>query len=158
MVIVGAAFTVTVNCLELLPKELVAVMVTVAVANAVGVPLRRPVDAFNVSPAGSVPLVTAQVIVALPEAANVCEYALPVWPAGRDAVVMMGAEFTLRVSSLDAAPNALVARTVRVTIATAMGVPLMTPVALFNANPGGIAPLASAQEMGVLPEALRAWV
>ena len=134
-------------------------MVTVAAAIAVGVPLSRPVDAFNVNPAGSVPLVTAQVIVALPDAANVCEYALPVWPDGNgETVVITGAEFTLRLICLDAVPKALVARTVRLLTAIAVGVPVMAPVALFNANPWGKAPRASAQEMGVVPEAVRGCV
>jgi hypothetical protein len=157
--IVGAPFTVRVNCLELLPEELVAAMVTVAAAIAVGVPLSRPVDAFNVNPVGSVPLVTAQAIAGLPEAANICAYALPVWPDGNgETVVITGAELTLRLICLDAVPKALVARTVRVLVPVAVGVPLMSPVALFNANPVGKAPRASAQEMGVVPEAVRACV
>ena len=69
----GAAFTVRLSCVELLPKALVAVTVKVATPGVVGVPLMTPVEAFKVSPAGSVPLVTAHVIGALPEALRVWE-------------------------------------------------------------------------------------
>ena len=73
MVIDGAAFTVRLSCVELLPKALVAVTVKVATPGVVGVPLMTPVEAFNVSPAVSEPPVTAQVIGVLPEAVSVWE-------------------------------------------------------------------------------------
>jgi hypothetical protein len=69
----GEALTVRLNGMELLPKALVALTVNVDTPNPVNVPLIPPVDAFNVSPAGSEPLVTAHVIGVLPEAAKVWE-------------------------------------------------------------------------------------
>ena len=73
MVIDGAAFTVRLSCLELLPHALVAVTVKAAVPNAVGVPPMTPLEAFKARPAGRAPLVTAHVIGVLPEALSVWE-------------------------------------------------------------------------------------
>ena len=67
----GGPLTVRLSCLDPLPKALVAVTVKVATPAAVGVPLTRPVEAFNVSPAGKAPPVTAHVMGVLPEAARV---------------------------------------------------------------------------------------
>ena len=67
------AFTVRLSNSELLPAELVAVTVNVDTATAVGVPLRTPVEEPRATPAGSVPLVTAQVIGVVPLAANFSE-------------------------------------------------------------------------------------
>jgi hypothetical protein len=69
----GEVFTVRLNCLDALPKALVAVMVTVATLIAVGVPAMTPVDGFRVRPAGSAPLITVHVMGVLPEAARVVE-------------------------------------------------------------------------------------
>ena len=70
---VGAAFTFRLSCYELLPAALVARTVNVATPAAVGVPLRTPVEDPRLSPAGSVPLVTAHVIGVVPAATNACE-------------------------------------------------------------------------------------
>ena len=70
---VGAAFTVRLSCLASLPTALVAPTVSVETPAAVGVPLMVPVEEPRVSPAGSVPLVTAHVIGVVPPANRVCE-------------------------------------------------------------------------------------
>ena len=70
---VGAAFTVRLNCLELEPAALVAPTMNVKTPAAVGVPRMVPVEEPRVSPAGSVPLVTAHVIGVVPEATKVRE-------------------------------------------------------------------------------------
>ena len=70
----GEPFTARVKCAELLPTEFDALTVKAsAVATVVGGPEMRPVDAFKLSPAGSVPAVTAQVMGVVPEAERVCE-------------------------------------------------------------------------------------
>jgi hypothetical protein len=68
----GGAFTVILNDLELEPPAFVAVIVGVKTPAAVGVPLMTPVEDPRLSPAGSVPLVTLQIIGAVPVAARVC--------------------------------------------------------------------------------------
>ena len=70
---VAAAITVRLSCLESLPTALVALTANVETPAAVGVPLRMPVEEPRLSPAGSVPLVTAHVIGVVPAATNVCE-------------------------------------------------------------------------------------
>ena len=70
---VAGVLTVRVSSLELLPTELLAVTVNVETPAAVGVPPSTPVEAPRVRPAGSVPLVTAQEMGAVPVAAMVCE-------------------------------------------------------------------------------------
>jgi hypothetical protein len=57
-------------------------------AVAVGVPESSP-DELNVSPVGSVPLVTLHVIVGDPVAVNCCEYAVPTVPLARLAGKML---------------------------------------------------------------------
>ena len=67
----GAVFTVRLNCVELEPPGLAALMVNVDTPAAVGVPLIIPVEDPKESQAGSVPLVTLHVIGAVPVAARV---------------------------------------------------------------------------------------
>jgi hypothetical protein len=67
-----AALTVSVRVLESAPRALVAVNVIDPLAVAVGVPDSTPA-LLNVIPAGSVPLVTVQVIGAVPLAVNVVD-------------------------------------------------------------------------------------
>ena len=76
-----------------------------AMPGALGVPLMSPVDAFRVSPGGSVPLVTAQVMGVVPEAVSVCEYAVPTSPdVNGEVVVIEGAAFTVRLNCREALP------------------------------------------------------
>ena len=67
----GGVFTVRLNCVELEPPALVAVIVNVNTPAAVGVPMMIPVEDPKESPAGSVPLATVHVIGAVPVAARV---------------------------------------------------------------------------------------
>jgi hypothetical protein len=60
------------------------------------------------------------------------------------------------LSCLELLPNALVARTMRAVAPAAAGVPLMAPVEWFRVSPVGSVPPLKAQEIGVLPEAVRA--
>jgi hypothetical protein len=68
---VVAAFTVRLIDLVLLPAELVAPTMKLASPVPVGVPLIMPEAEARLSPGGSVPLVTVQVIGAVPVAARV---------------------------------------------------------------------------------------
>ncbi len=63
-----AAFTVRLIDLVLLPAELVAPTEKLETPAVAGVPLIMPEEESNISPAGSFPLVTLQVIGALPVA------------------------------------------------------------------------------------------
>ena len=71
----GVAVVVTVMLIdwEELPAVLVAATVNVETLAVVGVPLMIPVVAPKLRPAGSVPLVTPQVMGVVPVAARVCE-------------------------------------------------------------------------------------
>ena len=73
MEIDGGPFTVMLSCLELLPNVLDAVTVKVTAPSVVGGPVITPVDGFKFIPLGRAPLVTDQVIGAVPEAARVWE-------------------------------------------------------------------------------------
>jgi hypothetical protein len=78
--------------------------VKVVVPAEVGVPLITPLDAFKVSPLGSAPPVTDQVIGLLPPALSVCEYAVPVTAAGNSVVRIEGAAFTVRLKTVELLP------------------------------------------------------
>jgi hypothetical protein len=152
----GRAFTVRLNGWELLPTRFVAVAVNVATPSDAGVPLITPVEAFKVSPEGSAPPVTDQVIGMLPEAVTVWEYAVPTSAAGRgELVVIAGAAETVRLKLFELLPTALVAATVNVATPLALGIPLRTPVDAFKVSPFGSDPLVTDQAIGVVPEALK---
>ena len=68
----GGVVTVRLNCWELEPPALVAVILKVKMPGAVGMPPTMPVDAPKESPGGSAPLVTLHAIGAVPMAARVC--------------------------------------------------------------------------------------
>jgi len=87
-----------------LPLAFVAFTVRLAVPAEAGVPLITPLDAFKVSPFGSAPPVTDQVIGLLPLALSVCEYAVPVTAAGKDVVRIEGAAFTVRLKTAELLP------------------------------------------------------
>jgi hypothetical protein len=93
-VIAGGAATPIVNvCVALAAgdPESFTVTVNVTLPAAVGVPVIAPVDAFRLSPGGSVPVVTVHVSgVTPPTDASVTEYAVPtVAPASAPAVVVI---------------------------------------------------------------------
>ena len=71
--ITGGAFTVRLNGVVALPAALLAWSVNANAPAVEGVPLRIPVEEPNVSPAGSAPLDTVQVMGAVPVAVSVCE-------------------------------------------------------------------------------------
>ena len=112
------------------------------------VPEITPAPAFNVSPAGSVPLVMLHVNGPCPPLTpNVWLYALPIVPFGNVVVVTAGA-----VGKLIASVSALLAvcagllesATCRVKLAVPFGpdgVPAITPVVAFNVSPAGKAPV-----------------
>jgi hypothetical protein len=56
---------------------------------AIGLPLMMPPEEPRLSPAGSVPLVTAHVIGVVPAAIRVCEYAAPVTAVDKGEEVTM---------------------------------------------------------------------
>ena len=119
------------------PVALVAVRVTVLVVAAVGVPLMTPVDGSMVRPGGSP---VAPKLVGVPEAVTVNVKAVPTVPLAVAELVITGAApvaATDTVSVADPVPPALVAEIVTVLTATAVGVPLIRPVAVLMARPAG---------------------
>jgi len=115
-------------------------------AAAVGVPLSRPVDEFNVKPPGSVPEVSDHVYGMVPPlAANVCEYAVPTWPLDSDNVVIVsvaGAIVSVRLTFVACAGEleSVTLNMIAVAFAAAVGVPLISPVDEFTVKPPGNAP------------------
>ena len=65
------------------PGPKLAVMVNGELPAAVGVPLMTPVDEFRFKPAGSVPVVTAQLATVAPATLRVDEYGTFMKPLGR---------------------------------------------------------------------------
>jgi len=84
-----------------------------------------------------------------PDVANVCEYAVPTWPFGKDAVVIVsvaGAIVSVRLT-LAVCGVELESITLNVSagaFAAAAGVPLITPVDVFSVKPPGSVPEVSA--------------
>src|SRR5579883_20459 len=129
--ITGAAFTVRVSCLELLPRLLVALTLNVETPRVLGVPPIAPVWAFNVRPAGNPPLVTDQVIGVPPEAARRSEYAFPTSPAGSEVVVNVGADASARADSSETPPGLLAPLG---TAPATLGVPAPESLTSWRAN------------------------
>ena len=69
--------------------------------------------------------------------------------------MIAGTAFTVRLSCLELAPNALLALTVIVTTPDAVGVPPIVPVDACKLSPAGNVPLVTAHVIGVLPLAVR---
>ena len=79
-------------------------------------------------------------------------------PSGKEVVVIdgdVGAGLMTMLSALVAFPAAFVALTVKSDVAAVVGVPVITPVAVFKLSPPGRLPLAIAQVIGAVPVALR---
>jgi hypothetical protein len=139
---------------------LAAVTVNAAVSTVVGVPAISPVAAFNVRPAGSVPVVTDQVMGLLPVAVNVWLYAVPMTPPLRFAVVIAGGPddavaVTVILSPFWCDDALFVAVTVNVAVPAAVGVPEISPVVAFRLRPAGNEPPDTDQLIGPLPVAAR---
>lgn len=123
---------------------------------AVGVPESTPVEEFSDNPSGNGNELSARanVIVAVPDAVSVCEYAVPAVGAAGVPEVNNGTPAATTVNDTFAVrdPTALVATIDRVpSAAVAVGVPEITP-ALDNDNPAGsVTPLPNAQVIGVVP-------
>ena len=137
-------------------SESVTCAVMVKLPDCVGVPLRAPVEAFNVTPVGSAPTVMFQVYgVVPPEAASVAEYAVPTVPPGNELVVMASVggaiEKVKLAGAVCAGDSESVTLMVTVKLPEAVGVPLITPVAAFKLTPAGKAPEAMDHEYGVIP-------
>ena len=83
-----------------------------------------------------------------PDAANVCEYAVPTWPFGNDAVVIVSVAEAIVSVRLTFAVCGVELESVTLNVsamafAAAAGVPLSRPVNAFIANPAGSVPEAS---------------
>ena len=140
------------------PALFVALTVKFDVPAVVGVPVIAPVDVFKLRPPGRLPLAIAHVIGVVPVAARVWLYAVPTVPAGKEAVVIVGAtgaELMTMLSALVAFPALFVALTVKLKVAAVVGVPVIAPVDAFKLRPPGRLPLAIAHVIGVVPVAAR---
>lgn len=126
----------------------------------VGVPLRAPLEEFNTNPAGRDPVTTDQKYAAVPPvAAKVAEYALPVCPLGRDALVIeTGFDPVAAIVTLNdfIAVRAVELESftwiVKETVPDWVGVPLNAPLVAFSVTPAGREePVATDQLYGAVP-------
>ena len=138
--------------------ESVAVTVKFDVPPAVGDPVMSPLPLSSGSPAGSDPLVTAQVTGAVPpvDARVAPTYGLPTCPPGSDAVVMFSGTLATAIDMAAEAVSAglleSVASTVKeVTAPGPVGVPVMAPVLLSRLRPIGREPEVTDQVTGDVP-------
>ena len=121
------------------PLVLVAVMVTAVEPRLVGVPLITPVVVFRLKPAGNP---VAPKLVGVLVAVIVYENDTSITPLAPVALVMTGsADPMVRLSDAVPLPALFVAVSVTVEVPAVVGVPLMTPVAVFTLKPAG-SPLA----------------
>src|SRR5207244_323684 len=129
------SFTVTLN--ETVPEPLV------------GVPLITPVAAFRVSPTGSVPVATVQLLYGgrPPAAVNCAEYAVPTVAFGSVVVVILtrAAMVIVNDCAVAVAPALSFTVTPNVKVPAAPGVPAMAPLVAFKASPPGSAPETTCQ-------------
>ena len=105
-----------------------------------GMPLMIPVDENSVSPAGSAPLVIAQVAGEVPpDISKVALYGTLTMPAGSAVVAMLGGPLMTTVNGcgLEVKPPESLALTVKLYPPVVVGVPLITPVEAFKVKPGG---------------------
>jgi hypothetical protein len=124
---------------------------------AVGVPLIMPPE-DSARPSGNAPEARDHVYgVVPPVAVNVCEYAPPTLPEGRDVVVIeSGGGSTVRANDFVAVRDALSRTwTVKFAVPAVVGVPLITP-ALDTVSQVG-APVTDHVYGGVPPVAARLW-
>src|SRR3990172_7910786 len=137
------------------PLVSVALTVKFEVPAAVGVPLISPVVPLSANPAGSAPTVTAHVMGDFPPLlASVWLYARFTVPSASDAVVIAGYALTVIDSALVAvALLSSVTCTVKLDTPAVVGMPLISPVALFSVSPAGRVPTVTAHTYGVFPPA-----
>ena len=139
------------------PESVTLKVSGVAFTAAVGVPLMRPVDAFNDKPFGKAPAVNCHVKAPVPPVAvRLCEYATPTWPLGRDVVVMTGVAGVMvrvrfAVAVVTGELESVALNVSGVLLMANEGVPLINPVDAFRDKPVGSVPEVNCQVYGVVP-------
>ena len=120
---------------------------------AVGVPAMTPVTRSRLSPAGSAPPVTANVIGPRPPAtAMAWLYGTPRVGAAKAVVVVVRGLLTAPLKAwLTCRPSASVAVTAKLNGAAVVGVPLTVPVAGSSVRPTGSVPAVTANVVGPRP-------
>ena len=117
---------------------------------AVGVPLRTPLEALSERPAGSEPAETDHVnVVGLPDAVKVCEYVAPTSPLAGAPEVIDGAWGAAVIEMLNPwvalGLTPLEQVTTPLKVPAAVGVPLSRPLEALRVRPLGNAPLVTVQ-------------
>ena len=79
-------------------------------------------------------------------------------PPGREVVVIVGISVMTILRFLVELPAEFVALTEKLDVPAVVGVPLITPLAVFKLKPTGRLPLAKDQVIGVVPVAARVWL
>ena len=128
---------------------------------AVGVPLKIPVAAPSVKPAGKVPELTVQVTAPdAPVAVNDWLYAVPTVQFGSVDGAMVNTPEMVRVyARVPVCASESVACTVNEDVPAAVGVPLIMPVPAPSVRPAGSVPELTAHVTApVAPLAVRVWL
>ena len=129
----------------------------VNVPTVVGVPDITPA-VLSVNPPGKAPCEMLHVIGAVPVAVSVRVYVVPTVPFGSVCAGIVGAATIVIVSCLVTEPAEFSARTVKVNVPAAVGVPVIAPVVAFSVNPPGKAPDEMLHVIGAVPLTLSVWV
>ena len=135
------------------PSASIAVIPKANVPFVVGVPLTRPVAGSRLRPAGSVPLVTANVVGPRPPVVAVGRrYGTPRDAGATAAAVTASGSDTVNVTVwASARPLASVTWMVKLTVPAAVGVPVIRPVVGFSVRPAGSVPADTANVSGAAP-------
>ena len=142
------------NCLVTEPAAFRARTVKVNVPASVGVPVIVPVAVLRVKPPGKAPTVMLHVIGAVPVAVSVSVYAVPTVPWSSVCAGIVGATTGAAIvmdSCLVTLPKLFWARTVKLNVPAAVGVPVIAPVVAFSVKPPGSAPAAMLNVSGIAP-------
>ena len=151
----GVTLIVIESCAVSLPALFVALIVKVAVAAVVGVPVITP-ELLIDKPAGRLPDSMLHITGAVPEAASVALYVAPVAPSGSDSVVIVGATAVAVIvieSCFVSLPASFVALTVKFAVPVVVGIPEILPVDSSSNKPAGSVPVTMLHSMGASPVA-----
>jgi hypothetical protein len=129
VVITGIVVTIMVRVFDALDTLFVAVIVTLKLPEAVGVPEITPVEAFMLKAVGRP--VAVNVGAGTPVAVTVVVYATPVLAVGRLVMVIAGADRTVRPKVAVSEPTVLVAFMLTTNVPSDVGVPEMRPAPLI---------------------------
>ena len=152
-----AASTITIDIpTPIWPQSFRTCSIKLKFPAVVGVPDIKPVAVFRVRPGGSAPDVMLHVIGAVPLAVGVRLYGVPTVPPGsvwKSSLAPVGAAVIMMVSSTPIWPQAFSTRSIKRNVPAVVGVPDISPVAVFRVRPDGNEPDVMLHVIGAVPVA-----